>query len=179
MAARSTVGNLMVAPVPLSTLARQALMLGSGFNTRYPHPWLVWEPGARVAAPSAHGIPVTTVVPVTSPSQPAQGDPLCFALVAGPSGAVRVGRSPESDIVVDDLTVSREHLELCVDAEGWFVRVPRQSSATTLVRKMSLQPGETMRLVDGCAIVAGGVQLTFRAQGKLLPRVLEVAERMR
>lgn len=169
----------MVTPLPLSTLARQALMLGSGFNARYPHPWLVWEPGHRVSAPSANGVPVTTVVPVTSPSQPAQGDPLCFPLVAGMSSAVRVGRSAESDIVVDDLTVSRDHFELWVDAEGWFVRVPPQSSATTLVRKMSLQPGETMRLVDGCAIVAGGVQLTFRAQGKLLPRVLEAAERMR
>jgi hypothetical protein len=169
----------MGAPLPLSTLARQALMLGSGFNARYPHPWLVWEPGNRVSSPSAHGIPVTTVVPLTSPSQPKEGDPLCFPLVAGGSGTVRVGRAPESDIVVDDLTVSREHLELCVDAEGWFVRVPPQSSATTPVRKMSLQPGETMRLVDGCAIVAGGVQLTFRAQGKLLPRVLEAAERMR
>lgn len=153
-------------------------MLGSGFNTRYPHPWLVWEPGNRVS--SAHGVPVTTVVPVQSPGQaPAAGDPLCFPLVPGARGAVRVGRSPESDVVVDDLTVSRDHLELCVDAEGWFVRVPPQSSATTLVRKMSLQPGETMRLVDGCAIVAGGVQFTFRAQGKLLPRVLEAAERMK
>ncbi|MBL8937421.1 MAG: FHA domain-containing protein [Archangium sp.] len=170
----------MGAPLPLSTLARQALMLGSGFNSRYPHPWLVWEPGNRVSTvPSAHGIPVTTVVPVTSPSQPAEGDPLCFALVASPGRTVRVGRSPESDIVVDDLTVSRDHLELCPDAEGWFVRVPRQSSATTLVRKMSLQPGETMRLVDGCAIVAGGVQLTFSAQGKLLARVLGTAERLR
>ena len=154
-------------------------MLGKSINARYPHPWLVWEPGNRVSAPSPHGIPVTTVVPVTSPSQPAKGDPLCFALVASAGGVVRVGRSLESNIVIDDLTVSRDHLELCVDAEGWFVRVPPQSSATTLVRKMSLQPGETMRLVDGCAIVAGGVQLTFRAQGKLLPHVLEAAERTR
>ena len=155
-------------------------MLGSGFNARYPHPWLVWEPGHRVSASPARGIPITTVVPVKSPSQtPADGDPLCFPLVTGMSSAVRVGRSAESDIVVDDLTVSRDHFELWVDAEGWFVRVPPQSSATTLVRKMSLQPGETMRLVDGCAIVAGGVQFTFRAQGKLLPRVLEAAERMR
>lgn len=155
-------------------------MLGSGFNARYPHPWLVWEPGNRVSSASAHGIPVTTVVPVqASAKTPTEGDPLCFPLVMGARGAVRVGRSPESDVVVDDLTVSRDHLELCVDAEGWFVRVPPQSSATTLVRKMSLQPGETMRLVDGCAIVAGGVQFTFRAQGKLLPRVLEAAERIK
>lgn len=167
--------------VLLSTLARQHQVLGGGFSSRYPHAWLVWEPGNRVAAAAPQAVPATTVVPLQGRSRtPVAGDPLCFPLSVATLGApLCVGRAPENDIVIDDLTVSREHFCLWLEGDAWFVTVNDQSHATTMVRNMSLQAGEKMRLVDGCVIVAGGVHLTFAAPGRLLPRVIAASERLR
>lgn len=171
----------MAAGVLLSTLVRQFQVLGTGFGARYPHAWLLWEPGNRVAAQAPEAIPATTVVPLAArPKTPGVGDPVCFPLAATVGGPpVRVGRAPTNDLVIDDLTVSREHFELWLDAEGWNIAVRDTSNATTMVRTMSLQLGEKMRLVDGCAIVAGGVQLTFVAQGRLLPRLVAANEQLK
>jgi pSer/pThr/pTyr-binding forkhead associated (FHA) protein len=38
------------------------------------------------------------------------------------AGVLRVGRAPEADIFLDDVTVSRHHAELRHGAEGWSVR---------------------------------------------------------
>jgi pSer/pThr/pTyr-binding forkhead associated (FHA) protein len=38
------------------------------------------------------------------------------------AGVLSVGRSPEADIFLDDVTVSRHHAELRHGAEGWSVR---------------------------------------------------------
>jgi len=162
-------------------LARQVLALGAGFSTRYPHAWLVWEPGERVAPLPRAGVPVTTVVPLMSPRRgPTEGDPLCFPLIGSASGpALRVGRDPESDLVVDDLTVSREHFNLWLEGADWFITVPSVSNAATLVRSMSLQPGEKMRLLDGCAIVAGGVHFTYLQRARMVDRVVANAERLK
>lgn len=171
-----------MAGVPLSMLTRQLLALGSaGFSSRYPHAWLVWEPGERVAPLPKPGIPVTTVVPVSSPSRaPTAEDPLCFPLVVPVSGlALRVGRAPESDLVIDDLTVSREHFVLGLEGADWIITVPTASNATTMVRNMSLQHGEKMRLLDGCTVVAGGVQFTYLKSARLLARLVAGAEQLK
>lgn len=171
---------MAVAGIPLSMLARQALVLGPGFNGRYQHAWVVWEPGLRVTPAPIDPSAVSTVVPVSSASRlPTYEDPSCFPLVPKLGGLpVRVGRAPESDLCLDDLTVSREHFDLWYDGDDWFITVPEQSHATTLVRNNSLQPGERMKLIDGCSIVAGGVTLTFVSRGRLLPRVVAAAERL-
>lgn len=171
-----------MAGIPLSMLTRQLLALGAGgFSSRYPHAWLVWEPGERVAPMPKPGIPMTTVVPVSSPSRaPAVEDPLCFPLVVPVSGlAMKVGRAPESNLVVDDLTVSREHFELALEVADWVITVPAASNATTMVRNMSLQPGEKMNLLDGCTIVAGGVQFTYLKSARLLARLIARAEQLK
>ena len=127
------------------------------------------------------GIPVTTVVPLSSPSHtPTEGDPLCFPLVVPASGpAMQVGRGEQSTLVIDDLTVSREHFNLWLEGPDWFITVPAASHAVTMVRSMSLQPGEKMRLIDGCTIVAGGVHFTSLQRDRLLARVVAHAERLR
>lgn len=165
---------MSTAGIPFTTLTRQALALGTGFGARYPHAWLVWEPGARVTPTPQDPDVVSTAVPLQSPTRgPVQGDPFCFPLVAKTPGApVHVGRAPECDLVLDDLTVSRAHFDLRLDGDDWYVTVPEASHATTLVRNMSLQPGEKMKLVDGCTIVAGGVTLTFSQKGKLYFRLV-------
>lgn len=38
------------------------------------------------------------------------------------AGVLRIGRAPEADIFLDDVTVSRHHAELRHGAEGWSVR---------------------------------------------------------
>src|ERR1700722_635830 len=37
----------------------------------------------------------------------------------GPGDTVRIGRSPDNDIVVSDPTVSRQHAELTLGPDGW------------------------------------------------------------
>lgn len=37
-------------------------------------------------------------------------------------GVLRIGRSPEADVFLDDVTVSRHHAELRHGAEGWSIR---------------------------------------------------------
>lgn len=163
-------------------LTRQLLALSaSGFSSRYPHAWLVWEPGERVAPLANVGAPVTTLVPVSSPSRaPTVEDPLCFPLVVPISGlTMRVGRAPESDLVVDDLTVSREHFAVELEGADWVVTVPAASNATTMVRNMSLQPGEKMKLLDGCTIVAGGVRFTYLKSTRLLARLVARVEQLK
>jgi hypothetical protein len=171
---------MAVAGIPLSLLARQALVLGSGFAARYQHAWLVWEPGARMTPSPTKPELVSTLVPVErGPRTPGYGDPLCFPLNTSPEGQPTcVGRAPESDLVLDDLTVSREHFELWNQGDDWFITVPEQSHALTQVRNNSLQVGERMKLIDGCSIIAGGVTLTFARRGKLFPRVMAAAERL-
>lgn len=171
---------MSVAGIPLSMLARQALMLGGAFGSRYTHAWLVWEPGTRVTPAPLDPATVSTVVPVSSNSRiPTYEDATCFPLVPRMGGLpTRVGRSTECDLCLDDLTVSREHFDLWPEGDDWFISIPEQSHATTLVRNNSLQPQERMRLIDGCTIVAGGVTLTFFARGRLTPRVLAAVERL-
>jgi pSer/pThr/pTyr-binding forkhead associated (FHA) protein len=168
--------------VQLSVLTRQLLALGNdSFLNRYKGSWLVWEPGATVSQQPQSGIPVITVVPLQAPVRTTpEGDPLCLQLVAPASGHVlRVGRAPDNDFVLNDGTVSREHFTLWLEADEWCITVSLASNATTIVRNMSLQPGERMRLLDGCAIVAGGVNLTFLKQARLLARVVDYAEQLK
>lgn len=168
----------MARAVPFSTLVRHAIAFGRQVGERYPDAFLVWEPGVRVANPGA--VPLTTVVPLVAPRTPVSGDPLCFPLVppAG-GGPLTVGRDEASDVVLDDRTVSRAHLLLWPLDGGWSATVPRSSHATTLIRNLSLQPNEKIRLVEGCAVVCGGVTCTFHLREGLLSRVLSRAESLK
>jgi hypothetical protein len=171
-----------ISGLPLSTLARQALVLGSGLGARYPEPFIVWEPGSRVEV-KAPGLSAKTAVPLEArrPASPLEGDPLCFPLRLE-KGAERltVGRDPGNDLVLDDLTVSRVHFFLTPLPEGpWVLTVAPDANATTLVRRMSLQPGESLQLVDRCVVTAGGIHLTFYAPGRLLHRIFDRAEHLK
>ena len=104
-----------------SILQRQALLLGAGFATRYPHPWLVWEKGPHrpPGTPEERNV-VQTLLPTQAGTPKADGaDPLCFALF-GP-GPLRVGRADGCSIIVDDVTFSRDlGLLVCVDGRWAF-----------------------------------------------------------
>jgi pSer/pThr/pTyr-binding forkhead associated (FHA) protein len=84
-----------------------------------------------------------------------------IALAAKDGGpAVRLGRAPENDIVVDDGTLSRRHLLLRRDgAGGWTIEDAGSSNGTTVNgRRLGRAP---TRLEPGARIEAGAVRLSF------------------
>lgn len=125
----------------LSVLQRQALLLGAGFATRYPHPWLVWELGPHrpSGTPDERNV-LATVLPSQAGAPKAVGtDPLCFALF-GP-GPLRVGRADGCSIVVDDVTFSRD-LGVLVCAEGKWAFDATTGGRTDLDAGSRLQNGD-------------------------------------
>lgn len=148
----------------LSLLVRQHMALKERFQARYPHPWLVWEAGAW-------NVPETEIQNVAATQLPASdlrdclppGDALCFELVPC-SDAGRVlplGRSSHNALVINDATVSREHLTLSTGADGqWQVEALAKAGLVKLDGVM-LQPGHPSRLVAGSRLELGDVRLTF------------------
>jgi hypothetical protein len=158
----------------LSFLAARAGVLGEQFLVKHPGAWVVWEPG-RWHAPAGN----KTVAGSQSPQTPTQGDALCFQLHLGPApGTIRVGRdSTKSDLVVNDSTVSREHLRLVhLGDDKWTVE-PTRDRVVRLDGR-ALPQGRPTPLKNGVALVLGSTRLTFydpqgfreRLQGALKPQ---------
>lgn len=161
----------MSGSIPLSLLARQLALLGERFKTRYPHPWLVWEPTATTRAADVKQADVGTT---QSPQgavrlRPVGVDPMCFAV--GPDKQVTVGRSSSNEIVIDDMTMSREHFLLFLEGDTWHLALKEPVTCATFVRKISVQSGKPVFLVDGCSIQAGDVELKFYEGASMLERL--------
>lgn len=71
---------------------------------------------------------------------------------------VTIGRHPESDIVLDDDSVSSRHAELCERDGRWSVRDLQSSNGTTVNGASAFE--ET--LADGDIIRFGGVECVFK-----------------
>jgi len=137
-----------------SILQRQALLLGAGFATRYPHPWLVWELGPHrpTGTPAERNV-VATVLPSQAGAPRASGaDPLCFALF-GP-GPLRVGRADGCSIVVDDITFSRD-LGVLVCVEGRWAFDATGGGRTSLDAGSRLQNGDVTLSFETAESFAG------------------------
>jgi hypothetical protein len=148
----------------LSLLVRQRALLKERFETRYPHAWLVWEPGERLRPESqAEAEAGSTRLPTEKGQYPVGNDALCFPLPepSKPGNVLTVGRHSESSIVIDDMSISRVHAVLGVKNGAWYIQLSKDASVAMFVRNMSLQPGEPVALVNGCTISAGSVTLTF------------------
>src|SRR4051812_22285627 len=115
----------MAAPSYLASfLWSQQLRGAAVFAAKFPGEWLIWEPGAWKASPRGS---VTTImgaaaVPAAPPAAPRQGDALCFFLGAANGRTLDVGRNPECAIVINDGTVSRQHLLLNGNQGVWIVQ---------------------------------------------------------
>ena len=63
---------------------------------------------------------------------------------------ITIGRSPDSDIFLDDVTVSRRHAELRRGASGWSVRDTGSLNGTYVNRRRvedrTLQPGDELQI---------------------------------
>jgi hypothetical protein len=73
---------------------------------------------------------------------------------------VRVGRALENDVILEDPSVSRFHLELHW-RDGGYSLMDRDSTNGTLLNGRILEPGEEIRLQAGDGILAGKLRLKF------------------
>lgn len=160
----------------LSLLVRQHLFLGDQFEKRYPSSWLVWEPGPwRPARTTAEGDSKATMAADSLPARPAGSDALCFEL-RNNATRVTLGRSSESEIFINDLTLSREHLVL-ENQGGWSLTVAPSSSTATQFEGATLAPGTKKPLLPNARIKAGDVHLSFYNTAGMLARLREEATR--
>ncbi|PTL81703.1 FHA domain-containing protein [Vitiosangium sp. GDMCC 1.1324] len=147
----------------LSLLVRQHLALKEKFRARYPHSWLVWEAGVWNVPETSEQNHGTTRLPTSElydclPS----GDAMCFELAAAPGkDELTLGRASHNVFVVNDATVSREHLVLHAQPDGrWMVSALAQGGPAMLSGKL-LRPGQPMPLESGMQLQLGDVRLTF------------------
>ncbi|HME91478.1 MAG TPA: FHA domain-containing protein [Myxococcaceae bacterium] len=152
----------MVRSVLLSVLVRQHLSLKQEFKRRYPHAWLVWEAGAWNVSEAGE----QNVAHTQPPAEDLQdclptGDVLCFELAtSAPQQTLRLGRASVNDIVINDATVSREHLLVTRNAAGeWSAEL--KGGRHVAVAGRSLAKGKSARLGQGDVLKVGEVLLTF------------------
>jgi hypothetical protein len=148
---------MAVSTYMLSLLGRQHLLLGGQFFDRYRSAWLVWESGPRRPSRSLHGNTEATLVPTSQTPKTMVNDAICFELKQSPEARVTVGRSSDNELVLNDLTVSRQQFVLEFINGLWRVR----SLGTPLqVENIAVEP-EGVVLKNGSVIAAGDVRMTF------------------
>jgi hypothetical protein len=148
----------------LSLLVRQHMALKDRFRARYPHPWLVWEAGAwNVPETERQNVAATQLpAPDLRDCLPA-GDALCFELVAlgEAQTTMPLGRASHNALVINDATVSRDHLALhCTPSGQWAVEALPQATPVKL-DGVPLPPNQLTPLVAGARLELGDVRLTF------------------
>ncbi len=153
----------------LSLLARQQQLLGGRFFERHPADWLVWEPGPSRPSRILSSNSDSTLNPSGSgPQVPADEDPLCFELKRTVRAVLTVGRGTENDLVLNDLTVSREQFVLQLIGTVWQLRA--RGTPVTIDGEVVGPAGAPLR--NGAVIAAGGARLTFY-ESEGFPRRLE------
>jgi hypothetical protein len=178
--AEASASHPMTRAYLLSFLARQYLVLKQGFDARYKNSWLVWEPGSWRAPPANAGGAVTRLPgPLAMPARAAPGDALCFELAfkADPNAPLRIGRADDSELVISDATVSREHCLLRRDELGWFVKAS-PSVKSLRVGGSALPAGSEAKLEPGHTLDLGEVKLTFLDPRRFCERVATQASKL-
>lgn len=161
----------------LSLLVRQYLFLVDAFRTRYPSSWLIWEPGAwRPARTAQEGDHATTQQAAKAPARPVGTDALCFELKNDTKHDLTVGRISESDIFINDLTLSREQLRLSVDNGQWFVRLADVAGAATHFDGIPAVVGQPVPLKPGSTITSGDVRFSFYDTAGFIARLKAEAQ---
>ena len=124
--------------------------------------------------PEAVSQPTGPIEPVTDPGlTPPQGAPglgpaLAVRMSGGRTGeffpltkaSTSIGRSPENDVFLDDITVSRNHAEVRESAAG-FLLVDLGSTNGTYVNRRLIDGDEL--LADGDEVQVGKFRLVFVA----------------
>ena len=132
--------------------------------------WNVPEPGEELGATRLPSRDIADCLP--------QSDVLCFELVPPASGGtVRLGRSSDNHVVINDATVSREHLVLGHDGERWWVE-PVEGCARAEINGIPMDRAHRTPLVNGASLRIGDVALTFHTVDGFLTRIQGHAERL-
>jgi hypothetical protein len=170
----------MVRSVLLSVLVRQHLSLRNEFAKRYPHAWLVWEAGAW----SVSGDGEQNVAHTLPPAEDLQdclptGDVLCFELAtAVPGQTLTLGRASQNDIVINDSTVSREHLVLTRGPSGEWIADLTSSTPQVSISGRHLVHGKPTSLRQGDVLKVGEVLMTFYDPQSFEQRIRTEAEKL-
>lgn len=154
----------------LSLLEREHKLLGGGFVEKYPGAWLIWEPGEwRPARTEREGNLRQTVHlgKAAQPGRPAGTDTFCFQLTLTNGAELIVGRASGSDVLVNDVTLSRQHLRV---REGQ-VQVCQGCTAETRFGDEVATPGVWRPLTEGLVVRTGGVRLTYLEPAGMLARL--------
>jgi len=166
---------LMTTPVIIPSFMSSFLLMQqekspAGFSARYPGPWLLWEPGAWNVASSLKA----TMVLAAPPAQAQSAEALCFMLAHRVQ--FKVGRDPSNDVVINDGTVSRHHLELTMADGRWFAK---PVGGRTVLRDGQRLPEEGSELPSGSQLQLGNVTLSFYDSAHLLARLKEAHSSIR
>ena len=110
--------------------------------------------------------PATPVVPEQRRERPAAELVVARGPETGlrypvPLGGISIGRQRESDVVLDDPTVSRAHAEVTA-RDGGFVIADRGSLNGTYVNRRPVDVGE---LADGDEVWIGKIRFVFQLTG--------------
>ena len=143
---------------------------------RYPHPWLLWEPGRWRPPLDSTQIAVGRGAGAALAPRGKVDEALAMALEPPKDGRPQLllGRAPNCDLTVNDATLSRVHLLFAADAQGWSVEDAGSSNGSDL-NGQPLQPGSPRRLTPGALLRAGDVYLTYLLSDGLLRRLREGA----
>ena len=141
------------------------------FSADHAHDWLVWEPGSWLP-PSR----VTMAGSLDKPQNPSKsGEALAIALEQS-AGTLLLGRegsgpgsNEENEIVLNDGTLSKKHLQLEFDGYHWKVSDLKSRNGTQL---NGLKLGSTPeKLSNGAQLKCGQVHLTFYVPNGMLNRL--------
>jgi pSer/pThr/pTyr-binding forkhead associated (FHA) protein len=117
-----------------------------------------------------HGVPVGGAVLVVTRG-PNSGSR--FVLTADDVPVVTIGRHPDSDIFLDDITVSRRHAEVCHRDGSFWVHDVGSLNGTYVNRHMMSQD---QLLASGDEVQVGKFRLLFLAPGANVVRAPRAAE---
>ena len=85
------------------------------------------------------------------------------------TGTATIGRAIESDIVVDETTVSRRHALLSAQPEGGLVLIDLGSTNGSFVNGVQVPPDELVWLADGDVITLGRAMLRYNVAVLAMP----------
>lgn len=157
----------------LSLLAKQRALLQNRFDARYPHAWIVWEPGTRFKPQTPDELEAgKTRLPTRDRLHPTADDALCFPMPipTKEGNCLTLGRQLDSSITIDDMSVSREHVRLHWRHERW--QLEPVGYATALVEGVPVHGGRLVPLTNGTTILLGGVILTFYERHRFIDRLM-------
>ena len=131
--------------------------------------------GAPIGAPPADATTATYVIDATGELKPVDVDEMAAqagALVIRSGGGrvgqsfplggerMTIGRSPDADVFLDDVTVSRDHAVLVRRGGGWFLDDSGSLNGTYVNRRRI----DSHRLEDGDELQVGKYRLAYLAR---------------